>query len=73
MFTGGTSPYTPGENLYRMSLLDPDNESDQQQGVRDFWEIAAGDNGERLSMDAAYVMAFADGAVEVWNEVADQL
>ncbi len=71
MFTGATSAWSPGENLYRLLLSDADEEfnRDDAQG---FWEFAA-NNGKQLSGDAYYVMNFADGAVAVWNEVADQL
>lgn len=61
----------PGETLFRMLLQTPDEEFDYRDS-QEFWDAASGE-GSKLPDDAAYVMSFADGAVAVWNEVADQI
>jgi hypothetical protein len=46
---------------------------DHQRVVDDFWTDAIGEDFESQSGDAEFVHGFADGALEVWAEVADKL
>lgn len=61
----------PGMVFFR--FLRAESEEFHHDEPRDFWAAASGDDHARLSDDAAYVAAFADGALQVWSEVSDQL
>jgi hypothetical protein len=44
-----------------------------RQSARDFWEAQAGDDFKTLMFDDSFVHGFAEGALDVWAEVKDQL
>lgn len=62
--------YDPGQAFFR--LLVSENDFDRRDSD-EFWETNAGDEGESLSGEVEYVRGFAEGALEVWNEVEDKI
>ncbi|MCH7873648.1 MAG: hypothetical protein IID33_18265 [Planctomycetes bacterium] len=61
---------SPGVKFYDLILRDRSNYSFIQ--ATEFWDDRLGDRREAQN-DGAYVMAFAEGALEVWNEVSDKI
>ena len=59
----------PGERFF--FAIHPDENSSRAE-VRDFWESALGDEAKGAE-SAPFVVGFAKGAVEVFEEVKDQL
>jgi hypothetical protein len=44
-----------------------------ESDLQEFWLNAAGDDYEALTADGEYLRSFANGALDVWDEVKDQL
>jgi hypothetical protein len=54
------------------AAIRPEDEGNRR-AAKDFWEMVAGDDCEVLRADTRYVHGFTLGALEVWDEVKDQL
>jgi hypothetical protein len=65
----GSTAYSTAERL--LFTLHPENDGDRQE-AGSFWEGALGDDKARAEEDA-FLQGFAEGALEVWNEVKDSL
>lgn|SRR5262249_8136824 len=62
--------YATCERLYFQ--LEPDDEEDRDE-TRDFWERAAGEDWETDIQDGRWVRGFAEGALDIWNEVKGKI
>lgn len=61
-----------GEDEHFVFVIRPDDDG-ERRAARDFWEELLSDDAEVFTGQPAYIQAFADAALEVWNEVKDQL
>jgi hypothetical protein len=66
-FGDGSSAYSDAERFH--FIIRPDFDGDRPV-ASEFWEIVTGD---QETPDTAYVQAFAEGAMQVWAEVEDQI
>lgn len=65
-----TSAYGPGEHFY--FLIEPED-TGSRTAARDFWSNWVSDDDFVLPSDPDFVRGFAEGALNVWFEVKDQL
>ncbi len=70
--TVGTFRYSTAERLY--FDIHPEVEEDWEQ-AREFWEVAVGHDGEAKALLESddFLRGFAEGALDVWLAVKDQL
>jgi hypothetical protein len=69
-----TSAYGPAERL--LFAVQPDTDGDRQLAAERWAGMLIGcseDNAERLACDGEFVHGFAEGALDVWSEVENQL
>jgi hypothetical protein len=64
-------PYATYELFY--FELAPDDKSRTQAAAREFWEHAAGDDGDRDIQEGEWVRGFAEGALDIWNHVKNKI
>lgn len=62
--------YGPGELLY-FALHSEDDED--RQAARAFWEVVAGDSLQKAAFPGSLLKGFAEGALEVWMAVKEEL
>jgi len=63
----GSSAYSSAEQFF--FIIEPEEEG-ERGAAQEFWELWAGEN---VPVDDDYVHGFAEGACDVWAEVADKL
>ena len=65
--------YDSGERFF--FIIDPPERDDRCADAEQFWSYYALDDDTSLAHDkeGTYVLAFAEGALSVWNEVKDQV
>lgn len=66
----GSSAYCSGDHFVMAVMGD---EQFSREDSYAFWETNAGRESEELQGEADYVCGFAEGALEVWNEVQDKI
>ena len=67
-FGVGSSAYSDAERF--VFLIHPELDGDRAE-ASEFWEVEV--TGEREMPETAYVQAFAQGAMSIWEEVGSQL
>ncbi len=71
--TGASSVYSPGQHFYMLITPDwEDTSLDVRQDAEQFWWGILGDCTTKAN-EGTYILAFAESAIEFWNEVADKL
>jgi hypothetical protein len=69
-FNEGGSAYSTDERLY--FEINPDDDSDRK-AADDFWECAAGDALQKAANKSAFLKGFAEGAIDLWLTVKNEL
>jgi hypothetical protein len=64
------SAYGTDENLFFATNPDVDG---VRQAARDFWEGAVGDSLQQAANRGTFLKGFAEGALEIWLSVKDEL
>jgi len=64
------SAYGTGENLF--FAMNPEADADRQ-AAKDFWESVAGDSLQQAANPRAFLKGFAEGALDLWLSVKDEL
>lgn len=67
-YPGWMAPYGAAENFVMAVLKKRDMD---HRDVEDFWENALGDDAERAN-ESDYLRGFGEGAVSIWDKIADQ-
>jgi hypothetical protein len=62
--------YGPGEIV--VFLINPEADGDRDAASQ-FWEQAVGENSRDLMYDGSFVRGFAEGALNIWEEVKDRI
>ena len=70
LFTGHVSGYRCSPVLAIADAILATEEGDAHE---EFWKQAIGENWRWLTSNPAFLGGFADGALEVWDQVADQI
>ena len=64
------SAYSDAEAFFFM--ISPESDRDRR-AAEEFWETILGEQSARIAYSDDFVQGFAEGAMDVWDEVKDQL
>jgi hypothetical protein len=65
-----SSAFSPAELL--VFVIQPENEADRRAAA-DFWEAVTGEKRSALATRDEYIKGFAEGALELWDEVKNHI